>query len=167
MTINDAAVTLTTNTVGNVLVGDILTDINALTSHGVTAQGTGPFSVTTPNTVGLAFVLQTITVHLNFTTTTWYSNIWYYSIDAADIAADINAANITNITASVSAGGNLTIENTAGNSITIVNGTNEAFGTSVEPNSITGLLVTATPLLLKLQRDDGGEIIVEDTTEHF
>ena len=172
LTINDTPVTLSTNTAGNVLVGDALTDINALTStHGVTAiQGTGPFSVTTSGSVGLAFGIVgggppfSATINgtlVNFTTTT--------ASDAVDIAADINAANITDTTASGTAGGNLTIENSAGNSITIVNGTNESFASTpfAGSNSITGIPTSnpATPaLLLKLQRDDGGEIIVEDTT---
>ena len=181
LTINNIAVTLSTNTGGNVLVGDALTDINALTStHGVTAiQGTGPFSVTTSASVGLAFGIVgggppfSATINgtlVNFTTTTsGTATFGTTASDAVDIATDINAANITDVTATGTAGGNLTITNSAGNSITIVNGTNEQFaGTPFAgSNSITGIPTSnpATPaLLLKLQRDDGGEIIVEDTT---
>ena len=179
ITINNHDVPLNANTGGQVLVSDAVSDINGYTSdHGVTAiAGTGPFSVTTSNSVGLAFGIVgggppfSATINgtlVNFTTTTsGTATFGTTAADAVDIAADINAAGITNVTASGIAGGNLTITNSAGGSITIVNGTNDSFASApfAGSTSITGINTSnpASPAaLLKLQRLDGGEIIVED-----
>ena len=174
--INDVTVTLTGTNVTSTV-----SDINGSTaSHKVTAvEGTGPFAVETDSaSVGLAygivgggppcdFTLNGVTVNLT-TTTSGTATFGTTAFDVNDIVTDINAANVPNITASVN-GSNLVITNTAGGSITIVNGTGESFGGVGfgGPNSISGIPLSnpATPsALIKLERDDGGEIIIENGT---
>jgi hypothetical protein len=85
---------------------------------------------------------------------------------AEDMANDINAAGINDITAS-HANGNLIIFEASGGSITIVNVSPDANGNNFAgTNSIAALGLTypaaASAFVLQLIRDDGGEIIITD-----
>lgn len=72
---------------------------------------------------------------------TWGSEITYARSDA--MAAAINATNIPNIVASSTLNNGLTLTNTAGAAITIVNTTNDFFNTPFAgPNSASGLPLT-------------------------
>jgi hypothetical protein len=85
---------------------------------------------------------------------------------ADDMAADINAAGITNIEAGVSSG-NLVIRELSGGSITIVNTSADANGNNFAGmNSCSSLNTTyagsSNVFVLQLERSDGGEIIIQD-----
>ena len=88
---------------------------------------------------------------------------------AADMASDIIAAGISGITASADANGNLIITETSGGAITIANVSNDSQGNPFAGmNSISSLNTTnagATGVyVLKLRREDGGEIFIRDVT---
>lgn len=180
--INDVDVMFTTNTLGEVTVQNAATDINAKTAeHKVTAIASAGANIITSDisTFGSAYGLVggfppfSATINggtVNFSTTT--SGQAQYSMPvavAADMASDINASNISGITASADANGNLVITETAGGTITIVNVTNDAQGNPFAGmNSITSMNTSypgATGVyVLKLSRTDGGEIILRDKT---
>ena len=180
--INDVNVMFTTNTLGEVTVQNAVSDINALTAqHNVVAEASAGANIITSDisTFGSAYGLVggfppfSATINggaVNFTTTT--SGQAQYGMPvavAADMAADIVAASISNITASADSSGNLIITDTSGGNITIVNTQNDAQGNPFAGmNSITSMNTTysgATGVyVLKLTRDDGGEIILRDIT---
>ena len=85
---------------------------------------------------------------------------------AEDMATDINAANINNITASFDVSGNLILVHSQGTAFTIVNGTADANGNDFAGNGSVASLGTsysaASGATLKLTRTDGGEIILFD-----
>ena len=87
-----------------------------------------------------------------------------------DMATDINAANITNLTATATATV-LTLTEVNGNAITFANGTPDANSHPFAGgSSLTGMGITnASPgtSKLKLTRSDGGPIDIYEGTEHF
>ena len=177
--INDTDVLFTTNTGGNVTVANAVTDINALTStHEVVASSTpAPNTITSdPGTYGSAYGLvggfvpfsaslngQTV----NFTTTTAGQAQYGMAVGIAeDMAGDINAASIPNITAT-HLSGNLVITHSLGNAFTIVNGTADTNGNDFAGNNSIASLGTSYAgntgqNVLELTRADGGEIILYD-----
>lgn len=176
--INETDVLFTTNSAGTVSINDAVTDINALSSdHKVVASSTpAPNIITSDSTTyssayGLVggFVPFSATINgatVNFTTTTAGQAAYSMAVAIAeDMADDINAANIANITASHSSG-NLVITHSQGTAFTIVNGTSDSNGNAFAGNSSIASLGTsysaATGSTLKLTRDDGGEIILTD-----
>ena len=171
--INETAVTLTSTTLAQTIL-----DINALTStHGVTAS-TAP-TPTTATTGALSLVYGLVGVYpggvitingttVTFLTTTASQATYGVAVGIAqDIADDVNAAGVTNITASVS-GSNVVLTESTGGSITIVNVTNDGSGNPVAgANSGTGWNLStsaSTGSSLKLTRTDGGEILLDELT---
>lgn len=180
--INGIQVQFTTNTLGNVTVQNAVTDINAKTAqHNVEAIASAGANIITSDiaTFGSAYGLvggfppfsaSFNGTTVNFTTTT--SGQAQYSMAvavAADMASDIIAAGIPGITASADSNGNLIITETNGSAITIANISNDAQGNPFAGmNSISSLNTTnagATGVyVLKLRREDGGEIFIRDVT---
>ncbi len=90
----------------------------------------------------------------------------------SDMATDINAAGITNLTAtSNTEDTQLTLTESQGNAITIVNVTNDSNDKPfVGGSNVSGLDATnVSPGTnkLNLTRSDGGEILIYEGTEHF
>ena len=173
--INETAVTLTGTTLTQTI-----SDINALTStHGVTASSSP--SPTTATTGAQTLVYGIVGVYpggvitingssVTFTTTTAGQAAYGVAVGIAqDIADDINAASITNITASVS-GTNVVLTDSSGGSITIVNVTNDNNGSGnpvAGNNSGTGWNLSTSAssgASIKLTRTDGGEILLDQLT---
>lgn len=179
--INGTAVTFVTSQLGVVNVADAVQDINALTSdHKVIAESSpAPNEVQSDtSTYGSAYGLVggfppfSATINgqaVNFSTTTAGQAAYGMPVAiASDMAADINAANISGITAAES-NGNLVLLESAGNAITIANVTADANGSNFAGmNSISSLALSypgATGVaVLQLRREDGGEIILKNIT---
>ena len=176
--INDIDVLFTTNSGGVVSINNAVTDINALTStHNVVASSTpAPNTITSDSvTYGSAyglvggFVPFSASINgstVNFSTTTAGQAQYSMAVAIAeDMAADINAASITNVTATHSSG-NLVITHSQGNAFTIVNGTSDTNGNDFAGTGSIASLGTsysaASGATLKLTRTDGGEIILFD-----
>ena len=90
----------------------------------------------------------------------------------SDMATDINAASITNLTAtSNDADTQLTLTEANGNTITIANVTSDTNGNPfVGGSNISGLNATTNgpgTSRINLTRNDGGEILIYEGTEHF
>ena len=172
--INETQVTFT----GTVTYTEFVNQVNNGTStHGVTASDTPVPTTATTGTLSLAYGIVgvypggEITINgtaVTFTTTT--AGLATYGIAvgiADDIAADVNAAGVSNITATVS-GTNVILTESTGGSITIVNVTNDGSGTPVAgAASGTGWEFStsaSTAKYVKLLRADGGEILLDDIT---
>ena len=179
LNINGEDVIFTTSTLGVVSVTDAVTDINAKTAdHGVTAVASpAPNEVqsdiaTYGSAYGLigGFTPFSATINgsaVNFSTNAAGQAAYGMPVAIADdMAADINAAAISNIEADVSSG-NLVIRELTGGSITIVNTSADANGNNFAGmNSCSSLNTTyagsTNVFVLQLQRADGGEIIIQD-----
>ena len=176
--INETDVLFTTNTGGVVSITDASTDINTLTStHGVVASSTPAPNVITSDsgTYGSAYGLVggfapfSASINgqsVNFTTTTAGQAQYSMAVAIAeDMADDINATSIPNITASHSSG-NLVITHALGTAFTIVNGTSDSNGNDFAGTgglaSLGTTYAAASGATLKLTRDDGGEIFLVD-----
>jgi hypothetical protein len=87
------------------------------------------------------------------------------------MAIDINDANISNLTATAISSTQLTLTESAGGSITIVNGDNDANNNPfVGASNVSGLVATTaatTEFLLTLTRNDGGEILIFESSDVF
>jgi len=182
ISINGVNVQFTTNTLGEVTVQNATTDINALKDqHRVTAESSAGANIVTSDigTFGSSYGLVggfppfSATINgstINFTTTTSGQAQYGMAVAvAADMAADINAVNTGTLSASADANGNLVLTEGAGGAINIVNVSNDAQGNPFSGmNSCTSLNTTypgATGVyVLKLSREDGGEIYVRDIT---
>ena len=176
--INETDVLLVTNSGGVVSITNAITDINALTSsHKVVASSTpAPNTITSDaGTYGSAYGLVggyvpfSASINgttVNFSTSTAGQAAYGIAVGIAeDMAGDINATNIPNITASHSSG-NLVITHSQGTAFTIVNGTpdtnNNNFAGSGGVASLGTTYAAASGATLKLTRADGGEIILYD-----
>ena len=176
--INDTDVLFTTNSGGVVSINNAVTDINALTtSHKVTASSTpAPNTIASDtSTYGSAYGLiggyvpfsaSINGTTVNFSTSTAGQAAYGIAVGIAeDMAADINAAGIPNITATFP-GGLLTLVHSQGNAFTIVNGTADSNGNDFAGTGSVSSLGTsysaASGATLKLTRTDGGEIILFD-----
>ena len=177
--INETQVTLTESvSAAGVTIADAVSNINAGTStHGVSAT-----TVPTPTTAqtssqslayGLVGVYPGGEITINgttvaFSTTTAGQAAYGIAVGiGADIIADVNAASVPNITASAS-GSDVVLTNSTGGAITIVNVTNDGQGNPVAgPSSGTGWDLSTSASsgsFIKLQRTDGGEILLDDIT---
>ena len=171
--INETAVTLTSTTLTQTIA-----DINGGTStHGVTASSSPSPSTATTAVESLAYGLVgiypggVITINgtsVTFSTTTAGQAAYGIAVGiGADIIADVNAANVTNITASAS-GSDVVLSNSTGGTITIVNVTNDGNGSPVAgASSGTGWALSTSAssgAYIKLTRADGGEILLDETT---
>lgn len=89
---------------------------------------------------------------------------------SADMAVDINAANIANLTATATST-DLTLTELNGNAITITNANADTSGYFfVGPSNVSGLPASTSATgarKLKLSRSDGGEILIYEGTEFF
>lgn len=108
---------------------------------------------------------------VTFTTTTGGQSQYGSNVTiASDMAADINAANIPNLSA-VGTASTLTITEANGNAIVITNGDDDANAFSfVGSSNISGLPSTtsaSTDFDLRLRRDDGGEILIYENISAF
>ena len=176
--INDTDVLFTTNSGGVVSINNAVTDINALTSsHKVTASSNpAPNTITSDtSTYGSAYGLiggyvpfsaSINGTTVNFSTSTAGQAAYGIAVGIAeDMANDINAANVPNITAAFP-GGLLQITHSQGTAFTIVNGTADSNGNDFAGNGSVASLGTsysaASGATLKLTRSDGGEIILFD-----
>ena len=171
--INETAVTLTSTTLTQTIA-----DINGGTStHGVTASSSPSPSTATTATESLAYGLVgvypggAITINgtaVSFSTTTAGQAAYGIAVGiGADIIADVNAANVPNITASAS-GTNVVLTNSTGGAITIANTSNDGQGNPVAgASSGTGWALStgaSSGNYIKLTRADGGEILLDETT---
>lgn len=177
--INGEDVIFTTSTLGVVGVTDAVTDINAKTSdHGVVATASpAPNEVqsdiaTYGSAYGLigGFTPFSASINgsvVNFSTNTAGQATYGMPVAIADdMAADINAAAISNIEADVSSG-NLVLRELTGGSITIVNTSPDANNNNFAGMNSCSSLDTSyagstNVFVLQLQRDDGGEMILQD-----
>jgi hypothetical protein len=90
----------------------------------------------------------------------------------SDMATDINAASITNLTASSNdADTQLTLTEANGNAVTIANITSDSNGNPfVGGSNVSGLVASTSATgtsRINLARSDGGEILIYEGTEHF
>ena len=178
--INEIDVLFTTNSGGVVSITNAVTDINALTSsHKVVASSTPAPNIITsdPGTYGSAYGLVggyvpfSASINgttVNFSTSTAGQAAYGIAVGIAeDMAGDINAANVPNITAT-HVSGNLQITHAQGTAFTIVNGTpdsnNNNFAGSGGVASLGTSYSAASGATLKLTRSDGGEIFLTDKT---
>ena len=176
--INDTDVLFTTNSGGVVSINNAVTDINALTSsHKVTASSNpAPNTITSDtSTYGSAYGLiggyvpfsaSINGTTVNFSTSTAGQAAYGIAVGIAeDMANDINAANVPNITAAFP-GGLLQITHSQGTAFTIVNGTPDSntnnFAGSGGVASLGTSYSAASGATLKLTRSDGGEIFLTD-----
>ena len=180
LNINGEDVVFITSNLGVVSVENARDDINAKSAdHGVVAEASpAPNEIesdqaTYGSAYGLigAFAPLSASINgqaVNFSTTTAGQAAYGMPVAIADdMAADINAAAIPNISASVN-GGNLVIREATGGSITIVNITNDSNGSpfaGMNSTSSLGLSYagSTSDYVLELTRADGGEIILIDT----
>lgn len=108
---------------------------------------------------------------INFTTNTAGQAAYSQAVAIPqDMATDINAAGIANLTATYNSG-TLTLTETNGNAITIVNVTNDTNNNPyVGAGNISGMpSSTSAPGTerINLTRSDGGEILIFESTEFF
>lgn len=148
-------------------------------THKITASKVNASTSITTDTVNLAlgvvagvvpFTATINGVQVEFTTTTngsiTFSDPTFS--DANDMKIDIDAADIENITAGVGGTGELLLTNIAGGSITIVNGTGNAFaGTSSASGLPLSVPANTTTFVLKLADDNGGPMTLRDIQGTF
>lgn len=183
--LNSVTVTFAGTSGANANLSQIVSGINANTSnHYVTASSVPTQTVISSdpdNTIyGLVGGFVPFSAYINsgsgntlvtFTTDTDGSVAFGLPVSiSADMAVDINAANIANLTATATASA-LTLTEANGNAITITNANADTSGYYfVGPSNVSGLpsSVSATGARkLVLSRNDGGEILIYEGTEYF
>jgi hypothetical protein len=171
---------------GTFTLDDAVTLINAETAnHKVTAVKVGAATEVASDVAGqgsaygivAGYVPFSITINgetVNFTTTTSGSAAYGDPTvaDANDMAADINAAKITDIVASVVNGSEIKLRNNAGGAIAIVNVSADLNGNNFAgANSVSSLpestLANTTTSALRLIRLDGGPLTIRDFAGQF
>lgn len=184
--INRFPVTLTGSGSGTYNIEEAVALINASTAdHKITADKVGAANEVVADTAGLGsaygivagYTPFSITINgttVNFTTTT--SGAPTYGdpsvADHNDMVADINAAAVPNIVASVNNGSEIKIRNTVGGAINIVNVTNDTNGQPFAgPSSISSLptstAANTSTFALRLRRPDGGPMTLKDASGTF
>jgi len=183
--INRTQITLSSGA-GTYTLDDAVTLINAETAtHKVTAVKVGAATETASDVTGqgsaygivagyIPFSASINGVTISFTTTTSGSAAYGDPTvaDANDMVADINAAKVTDIVASVVNGSEIKLRHNAGGAITIVNisadlnGNNFAGATSVSslPENTSANTTTSALRLLRL---DGGPLTIRDFAGQF
>ena len=183
--INRVQVTLSSGA-GGYNINHAVSLINAETSnHGVTAVKVGAATETQSNPAGLGSAYGIVAgytpfsasingVTVNFTTTTSGAAAYGDPVvaDANDMVADINAAGITDLVASVVTGTEIKLRNNAGGAINIVNITADANGQNFAGVSSISSLADSTPantstFALRLLRQDGGPLTIRDVQGTF
>jgi hypothetical protein len=183
--INRTQITLSSGS-GTYGVDEAVSAINAeTTTHKITASKVGASTevASNPATLGSAYGIVagytpfSITINgatVNFTTTT--SGGAAYGdpavADANDMVADINAAKIEDIVASITNFNEIKIRHNAGGAINIVNVTPDTNGNNFAgANSITSLAentsANTSTYTLRLSREDGGPMTVRDMQGSF
>ena len=171
---------------GTYTLDDAVSLINAQTNlHKVTAVKVGAATEVASDVAGqgsaygivAGYVPFSITINgetVNFTTTTSGSAAYGDPTvaDANDMVADINAAKVTDIVASVVNGSEIKIRNNAGGAITIVNvGTDLNGNNFAGTNSLSSLAentsANTTTFALRLLRLDGGPLTIRDFAGQF
>lgn len=173
--INKVGVVFSTGTGGTASASDILTDINATTTdHGVTAVMSSPPTTITGTAApafsdvstgamawqinSVSFSIPTGTPSITYAGTT-YPGVW-------DFLREINErSNETGVYASESSG-SLVLTHASGGNITVANvtpattnGNYKSFTDAIGVTSVTA----ASPSYIKLEREDGGEIIIANS----
>ena len=163
---------------------EIVSQINGLSGTSITASTTPAPTVINSSSSGTAYGLVggytnfsaiinagSGNTTVNFTTNT--AGQAAYSQNVAipeDMATDINAANIPNLTATFTSSV-LTLTESKGNAVNIYNNTNDANGNPyVGSGNVSGLIAStsaSTGVKLKLDRADGGPIDIFDSTGNF
>jgi len=183
--INRTQITLASGT-GTYTLDDAVALINAETNeHKVTAVKVGAATEVTSDVAGqgsaygivAGYVPFSITINgetVNFTTTTSGSTAYGDPTvaDANDMVADINAAKITDIVASVVNGSEVKLRNNAGGAITIVNASADLNGNNFAGTNSISSLPESTPAntttsALRLMRLDGGPLTIRDFAGQF
>lgn len=168
-TLNDAITAINAETVNHKLTADavngatsVITDLAGVGSAYGLVAGYVPFSASINGTT------------VNFTTTTNGAAAFGDPAvaNAVDMAIDINASNIPNVTATVTGSGELVLTNSIGGVITIVNITNDANGNAwAGANSLSSLVLSTaantTNFVLRLRRLDGGPMTLRDVQGQF
>jgi hypothetical protein len=170
---------------GNANVSEIVTSINSHTAnHNIVASTVATKTVINSDASGTAYGLVggytpfsaaidsgSGNTTISFTTNT--AGTAAYGIAVAipeDMATDINAAGIANLSASYNSG-TLTLTEQNGNAVTIVNVTNDLNSNPfVGAGNISGLPGTSNAPgteRINLTRSDGGEILIFESTEFF
>ena len=183
--INGVNITLIGEGTGTYNINDAVNLINDTTpEHRVVADKVGAATEVTSDVSGQGsayglvggFVPFSATINgvlVTFTTTTSGSAAYGAGVaDAVDMVEDINNAEIPDIVASLYNGSELSIRNTVGGSIDIVNVDSDANGMPwAGPSSLSSLaLVTAantTTFSIKLTREDGGPTTLKDQSGLF
>ena len=171
---------------GTYTLDDAVTLINAETAiHKVTAVKVGAATEVASDIAGQGSAYGIIAgytpfsasingVTINFTTTTSGSAAYGDPTvaDANDMVADINAAKVTDIVASVVNGNEIKLRNNAGGAITIVNITADVNGNNFAGATSVSSLPESTPAntttsALRLMRLDGGPLTIRDFAGQF
>ena len=185
ITLNGYDVTFTGSGGGNANITEITNAINSDTAnHSVTASTVPTQTVQNSDASGTVYGLvggyTPFSANINSgtgnTTVSFSTNTAGQAAYGAavaipeDMAADINAANIPNLTATFN-GGTLTLTESNGNTINLYNVTNDNNGNPfVGAGNISGMpaVITAPGTeRLNLRRNDGGEILIYEATEYF
>jgi hypothetical protein len=185
ITLNNIDVTFTSSN-ANVTAGEMRTQINTNTNTHFVEASTAPTPTTvTSDTSAVAYGLIggyvpfSATINsgsgstlINFTTDTAGQAAYGIAVSIAeDMATDINALGIANLTATFSSDNRLTLTETQGNAITIsstsTDSNNKPFvGTSNVSGLPASIPATGTERLI-LTRADGGEILIFESTEYM
>jgi hypothetical protein len=183
--INRVQITLSSGN-GTYGVDDAVALINAETpNHKVTAVKVGAATEVFSNVAGQGSAYGIIAGYtpfsasingttVNFTTTTSGSAAYGDPAvaDQNDMVADINAAKITDIVATVANGSEIKLRNNAGGAITIVNIRADANGNNFAGANSVSSLPESTPAntttsALRLMRLDGGPLTIRDFAGQF
>jgi len=183
--INRVQITLSSGN-GTYGVDDAVVLINAETpNHKVTAVKVGAATEVFSNVAGQGSAYGIIAGYtpfsasingttVNFTTTTSGSAAYGDPAvaDQNDMVADINAAKITDIVATVANGSEIKLRNNAGGAITIVNIRADANGNNFAGANSVSSLPESTPAntttsALRLMRLDGGPLTIRDFAGQF
>ena len=170
---------------GNVNASSMAANINSVANTFVVANTTPTPTTVTSNTESVAYGLVGGYVPfsayidsgsgntlVNFTTDTAGQAAYSLAVGIAeDMVTDITAANIANLTATVSGSNLLKLTEANGNAINIVNGNADASANPfVGSSNVSGLPATTSATgttRLKLTRSDGGPIDIYESTENF
>ncbi len=170
---------------GNVSATSMAANINSVANTFVVANTTPTPTVVISNTDAVAYGLVGGYVNfsayidsgsgntlVNFTTDTQGQATYGIAVGIAeDMATDINAANIANLTAEKTGSNLLKLTEANGNAINIVSGNVDTNGNPFVGASNTSGLPTTTSatgtVRLKLTRSDGGPIDIYEATENF
>lgn len=184
--INRVQLTLAGGGSGTVSLDEVVDIINSdTTTHKITAAkvGAATETISDPEGQGSAygivagytpFSAEINGVTVEFTTTTSGSAAYGDPMvaDVNDMVADINAAKITDIVASVVGGSAVKLRHNAGGEINIANITNDSNGNPfVGPNSLSSLptytAANTETFALRLTRPDGGPMTLRDLQGSF